>query len=76
MGGEDFEQWVGDVVALRNERIAEKRNLYVELDPVIAEAFANSQAISRKCIYCSTLRRHTKSDSFLFKFIVDLGQIC
>lgn len=53
VGGAGFDEWVRSQVSKRNERISEKRQLYVELDPQIAAAFQKSEAISGK--YLSTL---------------------
>ena len=46
--GESFQTWVTQCIRSRNDHIAEKQNLIVELDPVIAAAFNNSLNISSK----------------------------
>ena len=46
--GERFQNWVTECIRNRNDHIAEKQNLIVELDPVIAAAFNNSLNISSK----------------------------
>ena len=46
--GEEFQNWVTECIRNRNDHIAEKQNLIVELDPVIAAAFNNSLNISSK----------------------------
>ena len=46
--GEEFQHWVTECIRNRNDHIAEKQNLIVELDPVIAAAFNNSLNISSK----------------------------
>ena len=45
---EDFREWVSLQVKDRNDRVAEKRELMIELDPEIAAAFGNSANISSK----------------------------
>ena len=35
----------------RNDQLAEKRDLMIELDPEIAAAFGNSANISSKCFF-------------------------
>ena len=56
--GDDFREWVSQQVKDRNERLAEKRDLMIDLDPDIAAAFSNSAYISskymiRRCISLS-----------------------
>ena len=46
--GDDFGAWVTQHVKSRNDHIAEKQDLILELDPVIAAAFGNSLNISSK----------------------------
>ena len=46
--GESFQTWVTECIRSRNDHIAEKQNLIVELDPVIAAAFNSSLNISSK----------------------------
>ena len=43
-----FRSWVSDRIKERNEDIAVKRKLNIELDPAIAAAFRNSVNISSK----------------------------
>ena len=45
---EPFRDWVSDRIKDRNDEIAVKRNLNIELDPEIALAFRNSVNISSK----------------------------
>ena len=46
--GDSFGAWVSQHVKMRNDHIAEKQDLILELDPVIAAAFGNSLNISSK----------------------------
>jgi len=45
---EPFKNWVIERVKVRNDTIAENRNLIIELDPEVAEAFKKSLNISSK----------------------------
>ena len=45
---DNFTQWVKEQVEERNEYVTEKRDMNIELDPDIAEAFHNSTAVSCK----------------------------
>ena len=53
--GDKFREWVSQQVKDRNERLAEKRDLMIDLDPDIAAAFTRSAYISSKytisCLY-------------------------
>ena len=51
--GDDLREWVSQQVKSRNEKLAEKQDLMIELDPEIAAAFGSSVNISSK--YLSTL---------------------
>ena len=46
--GDAFSRWVDERVNARHKRVADERNLNIELDPEIAEIFRNSNAISGK----------------------------
>lgn len=46
--GDDFRQWVSEHIKHRNDHLAEKNDLMIELDPEIAAAFGNSLNISSK----------------------------
>ena len=48
--GDSFREWVSQQVKDRNERLAEKRDLMIDLDPDIAAAFTRSAYISSKYI--------------------------
>ena len=48
--GDDFRQWVSQVIKDRNNRVASKNDLIIELDPEIAKAFKSSLNISCKLI--------------------------
>ena len=49
---ESFSKWVTERVKIRNDTIAENRNLIIELDPEVAEAFKKSLNISSKWESC------------------------
>ena len=46
--GKPFSDWVQEEIALRNEEIAKKQKLLIEMDPEIAKAFHASANISSK----------------------------
>ena len=46
--GDEFREWVSGLIRGRNEHLALKNDLMIELDPQIAEAFKISQNISSK----------------------------
>ena len=46
--GQPFKEWVSQQVEDRNAEMAEKRDLMISMDPVMAQKFANSTHISRK----------------------------
>ena len=46
--GDEFEEWVNARVNLRHEKMAEKKDLMLSLDPEIARCYEASQALSRK----------------------------
>ena len=46
--GDPFANLVEEIIAKRNEELAVKQNLVIEMDPDIAEAFRRSQNISSK----------------------------
>ena len=46
--GDDFRRWVLEHIKHRNDHLAEKHDLMIELDPEIAAAFGNSLNISSK----------------------------
>ena len=49
--GDDFCKWVSKSVKVRNDEVADRRDLMIKLDPEIAAAFGNSTNISSKfCI--------------------------
>ena len=48
--GDDFRNWVSQVIKDRNSRVATKNDLIIELDPQIAKAFQSSLNISSKSI--------------------------
>ena len=48
LAGDDFRVWVSQQIKDRNDRVAEKRDLMIELDPDIAAAFGDSANISSK----------------------------
>ena len=46
MVGAAFKKWVDKKVDQRHEEVADKRELYIEMDPEIAEIYNNSHAVS------------------------------
>ena len=46
---DEFSDWVKAQIEARNEHVAQKGDLFIELDPDVAAAFAASTAVSRKC---------------------------
>ena len=45
-----FADWVSDLIEARNHKIAVDKNLLIEMDPDVAEAYAASTAVSSKYI--------------------------
>ena len=48
LAGEPFSAWVKEEIANRNEELAKKQNLLIDMDPEIAKAFHNSVNISSR----------------------------
>ena len=48
--GQPFKDWVLEQINKRNHTMAVTKNLYVDMDPDIYQAFANSTAVSSKYI--------------------------
>ena len=46
--GDQFNEWVQEKIRERNDRVASKNDLMIELDPAIARAFQASTMISSK----------------------------
>ena len=46
--GQPFRDWVKDQINNRNQSLAVTKNLFVDMDPDIYQAFANSTAVSSK----------------------------
>ena len=46
--GKPFAEWVNAIIAKRNDDLAQKNDLLVEMDHDIAEIFANSKSLSSK----------------------------
>ena len=44
--GEPFRKWVDELVNGRHEEVADKKQLYIEMDPEIAAIYNNSKAVS------------------------------
>ena len=44
--GQPFREWVNQLVDRRHEEVADKKQLYIELDPEIAAVFNSSKAVS------------------------------
>ena len=53
MLGEPFAGWIATVIERRNDDLAAKQNLLIEMDPVIAAAFHKSVNISSKTLTSS-----------------------
>ena len=49
--GKPFRQWVSEAIKKRNAKLADKRDLMIELDPEIAKAFRSSVNINSKCSF-------------------------
>ena len=52
--GEPFVDWVQERVDCRNAKVAESRNMLIELDPEVATAFQASTQVSSKFIVART----------------------
>ena len=48
MVGQAFGEWVSEQIEARNERLAEERDLMIQMDPAVYEAFQKSTAVSCK----------------------------
>jgi hypothetical protein len=48
LSGENFSNWVASNIDARNNELAAKQDLMIEMDPQIAKAFAESTQISSK----------------------------
>ena len=46
--GQPFAKWVEERVTARNEKLADERDMYIEMDPAIAEIFRKSTSVSGK----------------------------
>ena len=46
--GDEFREWVAGKIRERNDKLAEKHDLMIDMDPAIARAFQNSSMISSK----------------------------
>jgi len=57
--GNMLEDWVGEKIDERNEKLAESKDIMIEVDPEIARIFKNSSFVS--CMYYDLL--------FLFRLI-------
>ena len=55
--GDDFRNWVAQVIKDRNSRVAAKNDLIIDLDPEIAKAFKSSLNISSKLLRSVSLDR-------------------
>ena len=53
--GDDFKKWVAEKVRTRNDKIASKYDLMLDLDPQIAKAFLASTMVSSKYYHISIL---------------------
>ena len=46
--GEDFKRWIGEKIRNRNDKLATKHDLLLDMDPAIARAFQASTMVSSK----------------------------
>ena len=69
--GEQFRQWVSTSIKKRNDELADKRDLLIELDPEIAKAFRSSVNISSKC---SFLECQQSNQPFFVLFLATKGR--
>ena len=53
--GDEFRDWVAGKIRERNDKLAEKHDLMIDMDPAIARAFQNSSMISSKYSLFSSL---------------------
>ena len=51
--GDPFRDWVSEQIKNRNHSMAVTKNLFVEMDPDIFQAFTNSNAVSSKYLLLS-----------------------
>ena len=59
--GDTFSNWVKDRIVERNEKVVKEKNLMIDMDPAVANAFANSTAVSlSKGISSNLLKVGTK----------------
>ena len=49
--GKPFAEWVNGVISARNEEMAQKHDLMIEMDSDIAQVFTASTSLSSKCIF-------------------------
>ena len=49
--GQDFKDWVAEQIEERNALMAEKREVMISMDPVMASKFAASTHVSSKSVY-------------------------
>ena len=40
IGGQHFNDWVEEACAKRNDKVAEKKNMFMEMDPTVAQILA------------------------------------
>ena len=67
--GTPFKAWVQDEIVSRNEELAKKQKLLIEMDPEIAKAFHGSVNISSKFIvFALNSTAHVLTPSLLFSF--------
>ena len=61
--GKPFARFVNDIIQKRNETLADKNNLMIEMDPEIAHIFSQSTSISSKLKLISPIL--TSSNTFV-----------
>ena len=49
--GDDFADWIKRNIEFRNQKLAQEKNLLIEVDADIAQAFHNSTSVSRMFLY-------------------------
>ena len=59
--GDAFANWVKDRIEARNKKVTMEKNLLIDMDPAVAAAFSNSNAVSlAKGVSVNMLKLGTK----------------
>jgi hypothetical protein len=64
--GQPFADWVEDVIQDRNKKLAEDRNMAIEMDPEVYKVFMASTAVSSKLLLVARSRFHYSNTLFIF----------